>query len=178
MLRLIAAGIVILIPTKLVETFVMPGLLQAYTEWSSANAAVVSAELDVYAAWPKNAGPVMWHMLFISMPQGGSTCELLAGTGGSLILFGILLLIGERYHKLLTPLCNAGKLALTLYVLQIVAGWGILMFGGGNSDIGIGYIPFGDVLIAALVIALAWVLTKFRISPFESLIRKFEGLFA
>lgn len=176
-IRFIIVGIIILIPVKLVETFVLPGLLQSYTEWASANAAIVNAEIDVYAAWPKNMEPVMWHMLFMSMPQGGSTCELLAGTGGSLILFGILLWIGEKFQKLLKPFCNAGKLALTLYVLQVVAGWVILLCGGGNMDIGIGGVPFGDILIIVLVILLAWIFTKFKIRPFEAMIRKFESLF-
>ena len=85
-IKFIAAGASILVPVKLVEIFVLPGIYQSYMEWALLNPAIVNAEIDAFAMWSYNIQPIMWHMLFISMPQGGSACELLAGTGGSPIL--------------------------------------------------------------------------------------------
>ena len=166
-----------MIPVKLVETFILPGIYQSYMEWASQNPAIVNAEIDVFAMWPYNTQPVMWHMLFISMPQGGSTCELLAGTGGSLILLGIFCLAGKACGMFLKPFCNVGKLSLTLYVIQIVAGWGIQIAGIDRSGMDIGAIPCGDVMVALFVILLGGILMKFKKSPFETMMRKFEKKF-
>ncbi len=176
-IKFIAAGVAILIPVKLVETFILPGIYQSYMEWASQNPAIVNAEIDVFAMWPHNTQPVMWHMLFISMPQGGSACELLAGTGGSLILLGIFCLAGKAYGMFLKPFCNVGKLSLTLYVIQIVAGWGIQIAGIDRSDIDIGAIPCGDVMVALFVILLSCIFMRFRKSPFEIMMREFEKKF-
>ncbi len=176
-MRFILAGVLILIPTKLVETFVMPGISQAYMEWSSLHQSV--NEVDIFAMWPKNTQPVLWHYLFISMPQGGSTCELLAGTGGSLIILGVFCLIGAKYKKLLKPLCNVGKLSLTLYVIQIAAGWLLCLINTDwtNALLDLGSIPLGDVIVAVFVILLSYLLVKAKISPFENMMRKFEKNF-
>ena len=176
-IRFILAGVLILIPTKLVEIFVMPGISQAYMEWSSLHQAV--SEVDVYAMWPKNTQPVMWHYLFISMPQGGSTCELLAGTGGSLIILGVFCLIGKKYKKMLKPFCNVGKLSLTLYMIQIVAGWLLSLIDTDwtNALMYMGSIPLGDIMVAIFVILLSCVFLKFKSSPFENMMRKFEKNF-
>lgn len=176
-IKFIATGAVILIPVKLVETFVLPGIYQSYMEWASQNPAIVNAEIDVFAMWPYNTQPIMWHMLFLSMPQGGSACELLAGTGGSLILLGIFCLIEKAYGMLLKPFCNVGKLSLTLYVIQIVAGWGIQIAGIDRSLMDIGAIPFGDITIAVFVIFLSCILMRLKSSPFETMMRKFEKKF-
>lgn len=176
-IKFIAAGVVILIPVKLVETFILPGIYQSYMEWASQNPAIVNAEIDVFAMWPHNTQPVMWHMLFISMPQGGSACELLAGTGGSLILLGIFCLAGKSCGMFLKPFCNVGKLSLTLYVIQIVAGWGIQIAGIDRSGMDIGAIPCGDVMVALFVILLGCIFMRFNKSPFETMMRKFEKKF-
>lgn len=178
-IRFIASGVIILILAKLVEVFVMPGVYNSYMEWAASDPSIVNAEIDLYAMWPHNTQPVMWHMLFISTPQGGSTCELLVGTGGSLMLFGVLCLIGNKCGKLLRPFCNVGKLSLTLYVIQIVLGWALLSI---NTEwalalMDIGSIPFGGILMAIVVILWSMVSIKFKCSPFESLMRKFEKKF-
>lgn len=36
---------------------------------------------------------------------------------------------------------------------------------------------FGDILAILCVILLGWLFTKFKIRPFEVMIRKFEGIF-
>lgn len=176
-IKFIAAGVVILIPVKLVEFFVLPGIYQSYMEWASLNPTIVNAEIDAFAMWPYNTQPIMWQMLFISMPQGGSACELLAGTGGSLILLGIFCLVGKAYGMFLKPLCNVGKLSLTLYVIQIVAGWGIQIAGIDRSYIDIGAILCGDVMVAIFVILLSCIFMRFKSGPFESMMRKFENKF-
>lgn len=176
-IKFIAAGAIILMPVKLIETFVLPGIYQSYMEWASLNPAIVNAEIDVFAMWPYNTQPIMWHMLFISMPQGGSTCELLAGTGGSLILLGIFCLIEKSYGMFLKPFCNVGKLALTLYVIQIVAGWGLRIVDPDGPLMNIGVIPFGDVMLAIFVILLSYIFMRFSSGPFETVMRKLEKKF-
>ena len=172
-IKFIAAGVVILIPVKLVEIFVLPGIYQSYMEWASMNPAFVNAEIDAYAMWPYNTQPIMWHMLFISMPQGGSSCELLAGTGGSLILLGMFCLIEKVHGMFLRPFCNVGKLSLTLYVIQIVVGWGLEVVGVDRSFM----VPCGDIMVAILVIFLGYIFMKFKSSPFETMMRTFEKKF-
>ena len=168
-IKFIAAGIIILIPVKLMETFVMPGIFQSYMEWASLNPKIMNAEIDVFAMWPLNTQPVMWQMLFISSPQCGSTCELLAGTGGSLILFGFLCLSGKKCGALLKPFCNAGKLSLTLYVIQIVVGWGLQIVAPDQALKFIGAIPCGDIIITVLVIYLSYIFIKFKAGPIEAM---------
>lgn len=176
-IRFIAAGIVILIPVKLAEFFVLPGIYQSYMEWALQNPAIVNAEIDAFAMWPYNTQPIMWQMLFISMPQGGSACELLAGTGGSLILLGIFCLVEKAYGMFLKPFCSVGKLSLTLYVIQIAAGWGLQVAGIDRSSIDIGAIPCGDVMVAVFVILLSCIFLRFKNGPFETMMRKFEKKF-
>lgn len=176
-IRFIIAGAIILIPVKLVEAFVMPGIYQSYMEWASSNPALMYAEVDAYAAWPHNTQPIMWYMLFISMPQGGSACELLAGTGGSLILLGLFCLAGRSFGMLLKPFCNVGKLSLTLYMIQIIAGWGLQMVSADGSLIDIGAIPFGDIMVAIFVLLLSCLFMRFKNGPFEALLRRFEKKF-
>lgn len=176
-IKFIVVGAVILVPVKLVEIFVLPGIYQSYMEWALLNPAIVNAEIDAFAMWPYNTQPVMWHMLFISMPQGGSACELLAGTGGSLILLGIFCLVEKAYGRFLKPFCNVGKLSLTLYVIQIVAGWGLQIAGIDRSLMDIGAIPCGDVMVAIFVILLGCIFMGFKSGPFETMMRKFEKKF-
>lgn len=178
-MKLIASGAIVLIPVKIVDVFVMRGLYHSYMEWAASNLSAVNAEIDAYAMWPHNTQPIMWHMLLISAPQGGSTAELLIGTGGSLILFGALCLIGNKYGKILIPFCDAGKLSLTLYVLQIVLGWALQSI---NTEwalalMDIGSIPFGGILTAVIVIVLSMIFTKLKCSPFETMMRRFEKKF-
>lgn len=175
--RFLAAGVIVLVPVKLVEIFVMPGIYESYMEWASQNPAMMAAKIDTYAVWPYNTQPVMWQMLFISMPQGGSSCELLAGIGGSLILFGFLCLAEKKYGMLLKPFSNAGRLSLTLYVTQIIAGWGLQVISAESILMDMGAVPFGDILTAVSVIFLSCLFTRFKNGPFEALLRMFEKKF-
>ena len=178
-MKFIASGAMILIPVKIVDVFVMRGLYNSYMEWAASNLSAVNAEIDAYAMWPHNTQPIMWHMLLISTPQGGSTSELLIGTGGSLILFGVLCMVGNKYGKVLKIFCSAGKLSLTLYVLQIVLGWALQSISTEWSLalMDIGSIPFGGILMAVVVIVLSMMLTKLKCSPFENMMRRFEKKF-
>lgn len=178
-MKLIASGAMILIPVKLVDVFVMRELYRSYIEWAASNLSAVNAEVDTYAMWPHNTQPIMWHMLLISTPQGGSTSELLIGTGGSLILFGVLCMVGNKYGKVLKIFCNAGKLSLTLYVFQIVLGWALQSINTewALAVMDIGSIPFGGILTAAVVIVLSMIFTKLKCCPFETMMRRFEKKF-
>ncbi|BCN29221.1 DUF418 domain-containing protein [Anaeromicropila herbilytica] len=177
-LRLITIGITILIPFKLIATFVLPGVLKSFVTWYTHFPGITNAKVDPYAIWPMNTQPPQWQMLFVDMPQGGSTFELLIGTGGSLIILGLLCLISKKNTAILKPFSAVGRVALTLYVVQFVIAWGFNIVGIDVTSIDIGAILFGDILVAIAVLIAGGLLTRLPIGPLESLIRHFEGLFS
>lgn len=54
---------------------------------------------------------------------------------------------------------------------------GIQIAGIDRSGMDIGAIPCGDVMVALFVILLGCILMKFKKSPFETMMRKFEKKF-
>lgn len=94
-------------------------------------------------------------------------------------MFGALCLVGNKYGKILKIFCNAGKLSLTLYVLQIVLGWALQSVNTEWSLalMDIGSIPFGGILTAVVVIVWSIIFTKLKCSPFENMMRRFEKKF-
>lgn len=176
--KFVVTGIVILIPSKLIALFLLPELLKKCVNWMLQLSAYANpAQVDPYAIWPLNTQPIQWQMLFINTPQSGATFELLIGLGGALILLGILLLIERKFHVVLRPFTGAGRVALTLYTAQFILVWGITLIGVDITSIDIGAIPFGDIMVAASVLLIGWLLAKLPNGPLEGAIRRFEGLF-
>lgn len=176
--HLIAAGAVILIPFKLIAVYVLPGLRESFMGWLMQFPAYAGGiSVDEYAVWPKNTWPVPWYMLLTDAPQGGSMFELLIGTGGALILLGVLCILEKKCSRLLKPFCSAGRMSLTLYAVQFVIAWILLLAGvdiwGSNSE----GIMFGDILIAAAVLIASCLIGKFSNGPLETAIRRFEQAF-
>ncbi len=68
----------------------------------------VNYQIDEYAIWPRNAQPVLWHMLFYAEPQGGSSFELLDRDGPSLIILGLLFLL-RKVWAVLRPLLRLAE---------------------------------------------------------------------
>lgn len=172
--RMIALGAAVLIPVKLFTVFALP-TLRAAVENRMMQAPM--AEADPWAVWPRNAQQVQWHLIFMDMPQGGSMFELLIGTGGSLILLGVLLLAEKKLAAWYRPFACAGRSALTLYALQFLIAWGAALAGVEVTGLEIGSFLFGDVLVAAAAVAAGCLLAKLPNAPMEAALRKFEGCF-
>lgn len=169
------AGAVILIPVKLFALFALPEIYHTFcdrlVQFSGASASMP----DPYAVWPKNTLAPLWQMLFLDTPQGGSSFELLIGMGGSLILLSVFLLLEKKTALILRPFAKVGRVALTLYSLQFMLAW-ILMLSGADPT-SIAQFPMGDIVTVALVLVAGCLLSLRKNGPLESAIRKFEGLF-
>ncbi len=176
--KLTAIGLAVLLPAKCFALFVLPGIREKVENWMVSSMAGAALQPDPYAVWPRNTLPVQWHMLFTDAPQGGSTFELLIGTGLSLMILGVLFFVGRgRASGILKPLAVVGKLSLTMYVLQFILAWALMIGGIDVTGLGIGGIPFGDMLVSAAVLAAGFLLSKGKEGPMESLMRRFEKMF-
>lgn len=171
-----AAGAAILAAFKTFTVTVLPKIYESFCSWQAQFADTLYAASDPYAVWPKNTQAPLWQMLFIDAPQGGSTFELLIGLGGSLILLALLLLIEKRWTLPLQPFAGAGRAALSLYSIQFLAAWVIMLLGGDPTQLG-SVIPLGDIVIAAAVLVAGWGISLLPMGPLEWAVRWFEGLF-
>jgi uncharacterized membrane protein YeiB len=176
-LRFIASGFAILIPFKLIASFILPGLLQSFVTWLLQFPSIANPQVDPYAIWPLNTQQPPWQMLLVAAPQCGSAFELLIGTGLSLVILGLMCLIAKKCTYILKPFSAVGRMALTLYAVQFVIAWGLQIAGIDVTSFNIGAIPFGDILVAATTLLAGCLLTCLPNGPLESLIRRFEQLF-
>lgn len=174
-LRLAVTGMSILIPVKMFSLYALPGIYQSFCDWLIQVSATSPSMPNAYAVWPRNTLAPLWQMLFIDAPQGGSSFELLIGTGGSLILIAAALLLEKRMSCLLRPFAKVGQVSLTLYSIQFIIAW-ILMIVGINPT-SIAQFPMGDVVAVLLILAGSCLFSLQNNGPLESAIRKFENLF-
>lgn len=177
-LRFIVMGLLILIPTKLIAVLILPGLRESFETWILKFSSISNPQIDPYAIWPLNTQPPLWHMLLADAPQGGSTFELLIGTGLSLVIFGCMCLIAKKSNVSLKPFVAVGRVSLTLYAIQFVIAWGFGIMGIDVTDFNIGSFLFGDIIVAAVTLMAGWLLAKLPNGPLESSIRHFERLFS
>ena len=176
--RLAGTGLALLVPVKLFCVTVLPQLRMMVENWMVQAMAASGGEIDPYAVWPRNTQPVQWHMLFVEAPQGGSLFELLTGTGLSLIVLGCLLWLGQKkMDVVLKPFAAVGKASLTLYMAQFVLAWVLQLAGIEVTGLGIGSIPFGDILVACVVLAAGCLLARWKEAPMEWALRRFERMF-
>lgn len=175
--RLLVVGLAVLIPFKLIAVFVLADLQKSFMEWLLTFSDYYNAQIDPYAIWPLNTQPVQWQMLVFDAPQGGSSFELLIGTGLSLIILALLFLLEKRCAVILKPFSATGRVALTLYAGQYILVWGLQLAGINIVGIDIGAIPFGDILVVSLVLVTGCLLARMANGPLESLIRRFERMF-
>lgn len=177
---LIAVGLILLVPTKIFTEFALPSIHTAFTGWLNARESYVAgfSNVDEWAAWPGNVQPPMWYMLTVDMPQGGSMFELLIGTGGSMVLLGVLCRTERLLPQVLRFLSAAGKSSLTLYAVQFVIAWVASLCGGDVTNIPICSVPGVDLLVAMASLLLGVVLHRFPAFGLEAAMRKFEKSFA
>lgn len=55
--------------------------------------------------------------------------ELLIGTGGSMVLLAVALLLEKKTKLLYLPFAKVGKAALTLYSTQFILAWILMLVG-------------------------------------------------
>lgn len=174
---LIILGAIITIPIKLIALFILPNVRAVFEVWLAQLYSGTNSQIDAFAAWPLNTIPPQWQMLFVDGPQSGSIFELLIGTGGSLIILGLLCLLSNKIMTIFKPFSNVGRTSLTLYTIQFIIIWILGLIGIDVTSIDIGSIPFADIFIGLLVLVLGCLLAKMPNGPIEYLIKNFENIF-
>ena len=173
-IRLAAIGTAVALPVKLFAVSVLPEIYQSFCNWLvqfSSSAALP----DAYAPWPRNTLMPLWQMLFMDAPQGGSMFELLIGTGGSMVLLAVALLLEKKTKLLYLPFAKVGKAALTLYSTQFILAWILMLVGIEPSSLA--QFPGGDLVVILITLAAGWALTLRKNGPLETAIRWFERQF-
>lgn len=174
-IRMAVTGMGILIPVKLFSLFALPGIYHSFCDWLLHVSGTSPSMPDPYAVWPKNTLAPLWQMLFIDAPQGGSSFELLIGTGGSLIVIAAALLLEKKAAWSLMPFAKTGRLSLTLYSIQFILAWILMLIDVGPTSIA--QFPMGDVVTGLLILAVSYLFSLQNAGPLETFIRKFENLF-
>lgn len=174
-IRMAVTGMGILIPVKLFSLFTLPGIYQSFCDWLLQIYGTSPSMPDSYAVWPKNTLAPLWQMLFIDAPQGGSSFELLIGTGGSLIVLAAVLLLETKSAWSLRSFANIGRLSLTLYSIQFILAWILMLIDIAPASIA--QFPMGDIVTGLLILTGSYLFSLQKTGPLETFIRKFENLF-
>lgn len=177
LIKMIGAGTLLLLPFKIFSVAVLPGLALKLEQWMSVLPYYAQYEEAPYAPWPHNTSPILWNMLLVDAPQGGSLFELAIGSGGALILIGVLGLAEKRCKAVLKPFSMAGRCALSLYALQFLIAWVSAQLGVELSAFDLGALAAGDLLVAIGALLLGRLLIHIAGGPLECCMKKFERLF-
>lgn len=172
-LFVVSGGFIIAI-SKLLATFILPGLNQSFEAWIVSVQGTVVNQPDPYAIWPHNVDSPMWHMLLWTAPHSASTFQTLMGLGIAFLVLGIVCLIPNKLSALLKPFAAVGRVALTMYTLQFIVIW-ILELAG--IELGLGSMPLGDLLVAVITVAISWIIALRRTGPLEAFMRRFDQAF-
>ncbi|MFB5759202.1 DUF418 domain-containing protein [Paenibacillus medicaginis] len=173
-LSLAGGGAIMLAVGKGLGTFVLPGLSRSFEEWLAGVQGAV-AQPDQYAIWPLNTEPPLWHMLLWTAPHSASTFQTLTGLGVAFLVLGLACLVPKKTAVVLMPFAAVGRAALTMYAAQFVVIWGLELAG---IDYGLGGIPFGDLLVAAVTVVVGWLITRLPAGPLEATMRHFDRMFS
>lgn len=173
--QFLVTGIALLLFVLLIDRTVLPIIRVSFENWLATLPAYQSyAEINEYAPWPQNVYPPLLHMLFYTAPQNGSFFTLLRGVGTSLVAFGLCIFAQSICAKVLSPFTTVGKCSLTMYAIQFVLGWLIMLFELPFLEISF----FGwDILVALLVIAIAFLINLFGGGILEKGMRNFTAQF-
>ncbi|MFB7328067.1 DUF418 domain-containing protein [Streptomyces sp. NPDC056190] len=143
----------------------------------------VSAATDGGAAnsawWSDRVGETGQHIppawLLVAAPHSETTFSILGNTGVALLVMAVCLTVAARLPRLTRaarPVAAVGMIALTVYVLHIVALWLLSDVWGvaAIDDGGMSALPLLLAFIAAAVLlATSWT-RLFRRGPLESLL--------
>ncbi|ATH94802.1 TGS domain-containing protein [Bacillus glycinifermentans] len=174
-LWLVGSGAIMLIVSKVLGTFVLPGLSRSFEEWLVSVQGTAAAEPDQYAIWPHNVEPPVWHNLLAIAPHSASTFQTLLGLGAAFLVLGLVCLVPQKTSAVLKPFAGVGRVALTMYAAQFVVIWALEISG---AEYDIGAIPFGDLLVAAVTTVTGWLIARFPTGPLETAMRRFDRAFS
>lgn len=90
-------------------------------------------------------------------------------------MLAAVLLSEEKSALFLKPFVKVGQVALTMYSLQFILAWVLMLIDIDPTSIA--QFPMGDIATVVLVLTAAFLLSLWKNGPLESAIRKFEEQF-
>ncbi|MBK3572957.1 DUF418 domain-containing protein [Streptomyces sp. MBT65] len=146
-------------------------VISAATGGSSASSAWWSDTVGT----PENGTPLAW--LLVAAPHSQTTFSVLGNTGVAFVVLALCLTVAERTPRLtrsLAPVSAVGTMALTVYVLHIVALWLLtdVRYVAVVEDETMAGLPVLLAFIAtAMLLATVWR-RRFRRGPLEYLLHR------
>ncbi|MFF0018000.1 DUF418 domain-containing protein [Streptomyces sp. NPDC005374] len=122
---------------------------------------------------PEDSTPLAW--LLVAAPHSQTTFSILGNTGIALLVVAVCLTVADRMPRLTriaTPVWAVGMLALTAYVLHIVAIWLLtdVWYVAAIEDETMSGLPvLLGFIAAAMLLATLWT-RRFRRGPLESVL--------
>lgn len=116
--------------------------------------------------------PAAW--LLVAAPHSETTFSILGNTGVALVVMAVCLMVADRMPRLTrlaAPVAAIGTVALTAYVLQILAIGAVPLSDGTGSAL-LALLVF---TAAAALLATLWT-RRFRRGPLEHLLHRITGL--
>ncbi|WP_245596074.1 DUF418 domain-containing protein [Paenibacillus taiwanensis] len=168
-------GFIMLVIFQSMGTYVLPDLRLNFETWLVNVQGTSATPPDLYAIWPHNAEQPLWHMLLATAPHTASTFQTLIGLGIALLVVGLMFLVPRRMTVMLTPCAAVGRVALTMYALQFVVIWILVLLG---IEYSLSDIPFGDLLIVVISLVIGWIFARLPNGPLESSMRRFDHIFS
>lgn len=169
-----ALGAAMMLLGMLCGSTFLPGISRDVETWQVATFGT-GPEPDRFAIWPMNTVSPNIGQLFWTAPHSASFFQTLTGLGLALLAFGLLGVIAHRAARLLEPLATAGRVPLTLYSLQFIVMWALGLFG---IELQLGSVPFAELIVAAVTIGLAYLISLGGQGPLERAMRSFDGYFS
>lgn len=113
-------------------------------------------------------------LLFGTQSMPPTPLYLVSGGGSALALIGACIALrGRRPGAWAAPVENAGRLALSLYILHVVAGMGLLAALDLFEGAGLPLVVASAAVFYAAAVAAAWAWTRrFEHGPLEGLMRR------
>ncbi|WP_186786032.1 DUF418 domain-containing protein [Paenibacillus agilis] len=175
---LAVGGVVMFVSGKALDAFVLPELRPSFEAWlvRIQGAGTTGYQPpDLYAIWPLNTEPPLWHMLLYAAPHTATTFQTLIGLGFALLVLGLICLVPKNISSVLMPFAAVGRVALTMYAAQFIVKWSL---GHAGIENGLEGVPFSDLLIVVATLAIGWVIARLPNGPLESLMRHFDQIFS
>jgi uncharacterized membrane protein YeiB len=172
---IVVCGFMMFITGKALAAYVLPEWRSSFELWLVSIRGNNPSPPDPYAIWPLNTDFPLWHMLLVNAPHSASTFQTSIGLGLSLMVVGLVFLLSQKLTVVLIPFAALGRVALTMYVLQFIVVWVIVITGHDYNVT----LPLADLIVAAVTLMTGWLIASLRpTGPLESLMRYFDRIFS